>query len=134
MRIVTDRKSLKIFIVEDEELFASLLRDFLIRTLSDDVEVFPTGEACIESLGQNPDVIIIDYYLNSRNKNAADGLEILRRIRNSGNRSRIIILSGQTEFGVAMQSRFDGAQHYVIKDEKAFERIQSLIVQDPTVH
>ena len=130
MHIVgTGKKKKKIFIVEDEELFGSLLRDYLVRKVSDDVNLFTTGEDCLEHLYLQPDVIILDYFLNSKNKEAADGLEILRELRSRGNRAHIIILSGQTGFGVAMQSRFDGAQHYVIKDDQSFERIE-LLIQD----
>jgi two-component system OmpR family response regulator len=127
MRILGEDKKKKIFIVEDEELFASLLKDYLKRNVSDDVHLFTTGEQCLKEMHLNPDVIILDYYLNSKDKEAADGLEILRTIRASGSKSHIIILSGQSGFGVAMQSRFDGAQQYVIKDDQAFKRIELLI-------
>lgn len=127
MHVVGEEKKKKIFIVEDEELFASLLKDYLKRKVSDDVHHFTTGEECLKQMQLNPDVIILDYFLNSKDKEAADGLEILRRLRADGNKAHIIILSGQSGYGVAMQSRFDGAQHYVIKDDQAFERIELLI-------
>jgi DNA-binding NarL/FixJ family response regulator len=127
MHIVGQEKKKKIFIVEDEELFASLLRDYLQRKTEHEVYLFSTGEACMEELHLEPDFIILDYYLNSKDKEAADGLEILRKLRSAGNRAHIIILSGQSGYGVAMQSRFDGAQQYVIKDDQAFERIRLLI-------
>jgi DNA-binding response OmpR family regulator len=127
MHVVGPEKKKKIFIVEDEEMFANLLRDFLVRKTEHDVRLFSTGESCLEEMHLNPDVIILDYYLNSKDKEASDGLEILRRLRNSGSKAHIIFLSGQTGFGVAMQSRFDGAQHYVIKDDQAFSRIELLI-------
>jgi two-component system OmpR family response regulator len=126
---VLDGQKKKIFIVEDEELFANLLKDYLIRKTGNDVFLFNTGEACLENIDENPDIIILDYFLNSREKNAANGLEILRKLKAIGNKAHIIILSGQSEFGVAMQSRFEGAKHYVIKDDQAFERIELLINQ-----
>jgi CheY-like chemotaxis protein len=126
MQILDDRKK-KIFIVEDEELFANLLKDFLERKTKHEVCLFHTGEECLDHMQLKPDVIILDYFLDSKEKDAADGLEILRKIRGMGSRAHIIFLSGQTGFGVAMQSRFDGAQHYVIKDDQAFGRIEQLI-------
>lgn len=128
MRIIGERKK-KIFIVEDEELFANLLKDYLVRKTGNEVAIYQTGEECLREMHQNPDVIILDYFLNSKIKNAANGLEILRKLRETGSKSHIIILSGQTEYGIAMQSRFEGAQQYVIKDEQAFERIELLISQ-----
>lgn len=129
MQVVGEQKK-KIFIVEDEELFASLLKDYLARKTGHEIFLFNTGEACLENLSQNPDIIILDYFLNSKQKNAANGLEILRRLKGMGSKAHIIILSAQSEFGVAMQSRFEGAKHYVIKDDQAFERIELLVNQD----
>ena len=127
MHIVGEEKKKKIFIVEDEELFANLLRDYLMRKTGHDVYLFTTGEDCLQEMHLKPDVIILDYYLDSKKKDAADGLEILRKLRSDGSKAHIIILSGQSGFGVAMQSRFDGAQQYVIKDDMAFSRIELLI-------
>jgi two-component system OmpR family response regulator len=129
MRVLGDQKK-KIFIVEDEELFANLLKDYLERKTVHEISLFNTGEDCLQEMHQNPDVIILDYYLDSKEKSAADGLEILRKLRGMGSKAHIIILSGQSGFGVAMQSRFDGAQHYVIKDDQAFERIELLINEE----
>jgi len=129
MHILGEMKKKKIFIVEDEELFANLLKDYLMRKTPHEVQLFTTGEAAMEEMHQQPDVIILDYYLNSKDKEAADGLEILRKLRSNGSKAHIIILSGQSGFGVAMQSRFDGAQHYVIKDDSAFERIELLLAE-----
>ena len=128
MRVLGDQKK-KIFIVEDEDLFANLLKDYLIRKTGHEISHFTTGEACLSQMHLKPDVIILDYFLDSKEKDAADGLEILRQLRGMGSKAHIIILSGQTGFGVAMQSRFDGAQHYVIKDDQAFERIELLVNQ-----
>jgi len=129
MQILENTKK-KIFIVEDEELFANLLKDFLERKTPHEVCLFHTGEECLQHMHLKPDVIILDYYLDSKEKDAADGLEILRKMRGMGSKAHIIILSGQSGFGVAMQSRFDGAQHYVIKNDQAFERIELLINQN----
>lgn len=125
MKIVRKKK---IFLVEDETMFASLLRDYLQTHTGHEVILFNTGEACLNELDENPDIIILDYFLNSDNPEAADGLQILRKIRSRGSRAHIIMLSGQSEFGVAMQSRMDGAKQYVIKDDQAFERITRLIM------
>ena len=117
----------KIFIVEDESMFANLLKDYLSSNTGHDVTVFNTGEDFLDHLGEKPDVIILDSYLNSKDKQAADGLQILRKLRGSGSKAHVIMLSGQSEFNVAMRSVADGAQHYVIKDDVAFERISLLI-------
>src|SRR6185503_5568684 len=120
-------KKKKIFVVEDEEMFANLLRDYLQSHTEHEVSLFSSGEDCLLEMNKQPDVIILDYFLNIKNKNAANGLQILRKIRSLGSNAHVIMLSSQSEFSVAMRSVAEGAQHYVIKDDIAFERIALLI-------
>ena len=61
------------------------------------------------------------------NKDALDGLEILKVIRKHAPKTRVIMLSSQEKYGVAITTVMKGAEHYVIKDEDAFEKVAQLI-------
>ena len=50
----------KIFIVDDDAMLTEALSDFLTRKVPHQVSVFPTGEACLPHLSENPDIIILD--------------------------------------------------------------------------
>lgn len=120
-------KPRKIFIVDDDSLAAAALQDYLMQQTRHDISVFSTGEECLPHLSEKPDVIVLDYYLNATKKEAADGMEILSAIRKHYPEIHVIMLSGQERYGVAMKTIQKGAEHYVIKDQNAFNKISSLI-------
>ena len=117
----------KIFIVDDDEMLTMALSDFLSRDTKHDISTFPTGEECSKHLGENPDIIILDYYLNTVQKDAANGLEVLNAMRKVVPHTRFIMLSSQESYTKAAQTIQKGAEQYVIKDEAAFQKIADMI-------
>ncbi|MDX1478478.1 MAG: response regulator [Saprospiraceae bacterium] len=118
----------RIFIVDDEPLLTEMLSDYLSgRNPGFDIRSFPTGEACLQRLEDDPDLVILDYYLNSREKEAANGIDILREIKARNKALPVIMLSSQNSYGTAGRSISYGAMHYVIKGQDAFEEIGKLI-------
>ena|ERR1035438_8365274 len=117
----------KIFIVDDDPMLREALQDYLTRKIPHQVRLFNTGEECFQCMSENPDVIILDYYLNTVSKDAADGMQILQQLKNLYPGIHVIMLSSQEKYGVAMQTIQKGAEHYVVKDEKSFEKIAAII-------
>jgi DNA-binding NarL/FixJ family response regulator len=120
-------KAKKIFIVDDDIMLTEALKDWLTRNIPHQVSTFNTGEDCLKHLSDKPDVIVLDYYLNTVSKDAANGIEILRAIKKCDPSIHVIILSSQEHYGIAMQTIQKGAAQYVIKDENAFQKISSMI-------
>lgn len=120
-------KPKKIFIVDDDTMLTEALQDYLTRKVAHDVRIFATGEECLKHISETPDVIFLDYYLNTVQKDAANGMEILQTIKKHYPRIRVIMLSSQERYSVAMQTIQRGAEQYVIKDEEAFEKIDRMI-------
>lgn len=120
-------KPRKIFIVEDDPMQADMLRDRLTRDTPHDVKVFYTGESCMRSISENPEVVVIDYNLNSNDRSAANGMDILTSIKKYLPDTHVIMLSSQERYAVALQSIQKGAEQYVIKDKEALDKVASLI-------
>jgi len=117
----------KIFVVEDNEMMAMALEDYLTRETMHEVVLFGTGEDCLKQLRQQPDVVILDYNLNSENKDAKNGMQILEEIKRINKYIHVIMLSSQDAYGTALQTIRKGAEEYVIKDEDAFSKIVTII-------
>ncbi|MEI7663374.1 MAG: response regulator [Bacteroidota bacterium] len=122
-------KPKKIFIVDDDTMLTDALSDFLTRKTPNHIRVFNTGEECLRNLEEKPDVIILDYYLNSVQKDAANGMEILQVIKKHYPELHVIMLSSQERYAVALQTIQKGAEQYVIKDGDAFGKIASIIME-----
>jgi two-component system OmpR family response regulator len=123
------QKPKKIFIADDDILISESLKDYLTKTIPHEVQSFNTGEELLKHLSESPDVVILDYHLNSSQKDAANGMEILNAIKKNYSETHVIMLSSQERYGVAMQTLQNGAEHYVIKDEHAFEKISKMVNQ-----
>ena len=119
----------KIFIVDDDQLSATLLADYLVRRFPHNVQIFANGEDCLKNLFEQPDIVILDYNLNSEFKDAANGMQILEAIKKLDGSIRVIMLSGQDAYGTALQTITRGAEEYVVKGENAFEQIEVLCNQ-----
>lgn len=117
-----------IYIVDDEPLLSEMLTDYLMDQYPGfNIKSFPTGEACLQSLDEHPDLVVLDYYLNSKEKDAANGIDILKEIKKKNHALPVIMLSSQKSYGTASQTIMYGAMHYVIKGQDAFEEIFQLI-------
>lgn len=118
----------KIFIVDDEPLLTEMLSDYLKdKNQQLSIQSFPTGEACLQNMDKQPDLIVLDYHLNSKEKEAANGIDILKEIKSRNKSLPVIMLSSQKNYGTAAQTIGYGAMHYVIKGKDAFQEINALI-------
>ena len=81
----------------------------------------------MQSLDEQPDAVVLDYYLNSKEKNAANGIDILKEIKRRDKAIPVIMLSSQKSYATASQTIMYGAMHYVIKGQDAFDEIFQLI-------
>ncbi len=118
----------KIFLVDDDALFLKSLEiefnnntDFLIETYS-------TGEACIDYISHNPDVVILDYHLNGVDRNAMNGIETLDKIKKYNKSISVIMLSSQDKIEVAVSCMQHKAFDYVVKSETVIFRLQKIIL------
>ena len=120
-------KPKKIFIVDDDTMLTEALKDYLTRKTPHQVRVFSTGEECLGHLSEAPEVIVLDYYLNTVQKDAANGMEILQVIKKHYPGVHVIMLSSQERYAIALQTIQKGAEQYVIKDEEAFAKVDTMI-------
>jgi CheY-like chemotaxis protein len=116
-----------VFVVDDDKMFATMLADHLEALDIYTVKTFATGEDCLNSLDERPDAIILDYYLDSAVPDALNGLEILKRIKSVDPDLKVVMLSSQEHYGVALQTIVKGALYYIIKDIQSFKEIERLL-------
>jgi two-component system OmpR family response regulator len=120
-------KIIKLFLVDDDVVFLKSLEIEFREHGNFIIETFVSGELCIASLANQPDVIILDYHLDGTDKNAINGLETLDQIKAFNTEIPVIMLSGQDKIEVAVNCLHHKAFDYVVKSETAFIRIQKII-------
>ncbi len=122
-----DEKKTLLFLVDDDALFLKSLEIEFAQNTTSVIKTFATGELCLNSLMQNPDIIILDYYLNGVDKKAINGLETLDKIKTTHPQIPVIMLSSQDKIAVAVNCMKHQAFDYIVKSETAFIRLQKAI-------
>ena len=122
-----NKEKIKLFLVDDDALFLKSLEIDFLQNADFDIEIYATGELCMQYLNHNPDVIILDYHLDGIDKNAMNGMDTLDKIKNYNPDIPVIMLSSQDKIDVAINCMHHRAFDYVVKSETAFTRLQKII-------
>lgn len=128
-KLKTERTGI-VFIVEDNKMYSEMLKEFLDTKIPaiKELKLFPVGETCLMELHKNPDVIIIDYFLDSKYYDAETGLEIVKQIRLEKPEMNIIVLSAQEDIEVVLEAVKKYNCSYVKKDENAFGKVEEMVL------
>lgn len=124
---MNNKPVIKLFLVDDDVVFLKSLEIDFLQHGDFIIETFVTGELCVKNLSNNPDVIILDYFLDGIDKNAMNGIETLDKIKAVNPDMPVIMLSAQDKIDVAINCMHHKAFDYVVKSETAFMRLQKII-------
>jgi DNA-binding NtrC family response regulator len=111
----------KIFIVEDNKLYAQVLKKQLVDNQYQ-VKVFYNGKDCIAQLDEKPDVITLDYTLPDMT-----GREVLKEIQKKCPNTHVIIISAQESISTAIELMKNGAYDYIMKAPDTREKLTNII-------
>lgn len=111
-------ESFKIFIVEDDPLYAEMMKYHLSLDPDYQIETFTTGMECLKNLYKKPDLITVDFSLPD-----ISGKELLIKIHSHDKNTGVIIVSGQKDINTAVELLNKGAFDYIVKDEDTYSRL-----------
>ena len=112
----------KLFVVDDDLLFAKLLAANLRNEGSLSIELFPSAQAMLERRTEEPpDAVITDLMMPD-----IDGIELTRQLRASDPTLPIFVLTASTEIGSAIAALKAGATDYLTKPVNVDELMTQL--------
>jgi DNA-binding NtrC family response regulator len=109
---------MKIFVVEDDRLFNSLIANALKKEKELVISTFFNGGDLIRHLSEHPEVITLDIGLPDY-----FGLDLLGQIKRLSPSTEVIVISGHDDLKLAVQMLKLGAYDYIAKDENVRERL-----------
>jgi DNA-binding NtrC family response regulator len=112
----------KIFIVEDDAMVASLMKQTLSKNQDYEIFHFESAEDCLTNLHLNPDIVSIDYHLPGMN-----GLGLMQKIKAYNSYIMCILVSGQESLEVVIDSYKNGATDYIIKNDNLFVNLENAL-------
>jgi two-component system, OmpR family, response regulator len=117
-----------IFIVDDDPVINTLI---VSRFTSEGylVEAFENGDDCLKALNKNPDLIILDYFFVSDNKELMNGMEVFDKIKVARPETPVIMLSGQDKGEIVLELARKGIDDYVIKDRNLIDNLDTAIAE-----
>lgn len=104
----------RIFVVEDNDFFAQMIKQKLELSDSYEVSLFNNGEDFKAALHTNPDIVLLDYNLPNTN-----GIDLLKEIKYFNDQIKTILISGQETVDVVIEAYENGAEEYIKKDDNA---------------
>lgn len=116
-----------VYIVDDDPMQVQMMSDHLKSKFPFDIRGFSTGEEAVNNLPNHPDIVILDYNLNSVQAKARNGSEILQFIKREFPAMQVIMISGQDSMEVAVDTMRYGAADYVVKGSNQFVRLEHTI-------
>jgi len=121
------RKSVNIFVVDDDVMYLKMIEIEFLQYPGFKIETYATGEICLENLSHDPDLIILDYHLDGIDKHAMNGIQTLDKIKEINPGIPVVMLSAQDNIEVAINCIHHKAFDYIVKSETAFLRLQKVI-------
>ena len=119
-------KNYKIFIVDDDAMYTMFMEDHLKSRGHSDISSYSTGEACLENLDKNPEIILLDYNLNTNIPGARNGQAVLEEIRKQNKEVVVIMISAQESYKDRDKGQ-DEFLYFIVKGKESFNEIDRTI-------
>ncbi|MDR0714809.1 MAG: response regulator [Bacteroidales bacterium] len=113
-----------IFFVDDEPMFINLLEYTFKCKAGCTIKTFGNGEDCVRHLDMNPDLAVIDYFLET---GKMSGLEVVKAIKKRNQNTPVIILSGNSDATTIAEATSAGVAEYIVKDGYFIDKLMECI-------
>jgi DNA-binding NarL/FixJ family response regulator len=126
------KKLEKVYIVEDADIQREMLKDHLLsKNKNLKIKGYATGTACIKELvlgtAEEPDLVLMDYFLDSSFGASADGLESLTKLKEICPDTDVIMLTSVDNNKIMELARKKGALDYVVKSATGFNDLDTVL-------
>lgn len=125
--IYLTNRDIHIYVIEDNQYYAKLIKANLNRSGYNKVDVFYSGELALESLNTDePNCIILDHILSN---NGMNGSDVLKNVKKINSKIDVIILSGQGDVKIASDLMKFGAFDYIVKNDMTFFNLDNTLLK-----
>lgn len=104
-----------IFFVDDEPMFINLMEYTFKCSNGYSIKTFSNGEACMESMYMKPDLVVVDFFLNSDDSQMT-GMDLVKKIKEISPATLLVFLSGNNDDAVINEAKALGVEKYILKD------------------
>ena len=121
-KILVLHSSLKIFILDDDKFNLAWYTKFVASLGEFEVEAFDDAQDCLGRMHEKPDILMLDQHLGN-----TSGLEVLRRIKQNREKTRVVFVSGQDDSKISSMAIDAGAEAYIVKGPGDLDKINQVL-------
>src|ERR1043165_3166439 len=122
--------NLSVVIIDDDPVMCEMEGDAIRRKFPDAVvTTYNTGEEALSGIMSRPDLVILDYQLDSVKPDAMNGIQILTKLKARYPDLPVIFMSSQDRMEVASNTIKYGAYDYIVKGETAYHKLELAVRQ-----
>jgi CheY-like chemotaxis protein len=125
-----------IYVIDDDPFYNRILTNHLLNLRNNaefmndyDIKVWPfySAEECLQNLKSEPDVILLDYFLDESG-HPLKGLYLLNTIKETCKKCKVVLMSQQQAMLASVEFlQQGGAYDYIVKDTSSLLKISGLI-------
>jgi two-component system, NtrC family, response regulator AtoC len=108
----------EIIVIEDDPVFARMLRHRLTMDPDYDVQICQSGKDALTLISTSTHAVTLDINLPDYS-----GLELMRKLKQKFADLPILVISGQEDLNLAIEIFREGAYDYIYKDDHVMERL-----------
>lgn len=119
-----ETQGINLFIVDDNNMMVATLKQFLQNKfgVSLQISTFNSGESCLQKVDEETHIVILDYHMEGKN-----GLDTLKSIKEINPKTEVIMLSGNEDIALAIETFRAGAKDYVVKGSGAWTKLSKIV-------
>lgn len=119
-----ETQGINLFIVDDNSSMVMGLKQYLLNRFGAGLRIstFKDGESCLEKVDNRTNIVILDYFMEGKN-----GLDTLKSIKAINPKTEVIMLSGNEDMALAIETFREGAADYVVKGYGSWTKITKLV-------
>ena len=112
-------KRFLVAIVDDNDLYSTMIKYVLSTDKDVDIMTFDTAEEFMKCFSFRPNLIVLDHYLKGIN-----GLSALKPLKELHKNVPIIVMSSQRDIDVVIDYMNNGASDYIVKNDEGLELLK----------
>ena len=128
---MTTEKLTSVFIVDDSEIERSMLSDHLSKYPNLEIKEFSSGDYCLKEIImgnlEEPDLVLMDYFMDTSGGASKDGLEILSKLKEICPDTKVIMLTGVDNEKIKTLAKNKGALDYVVKSPDSYHQLDAVL-------
>jgi two-component system, NtrC family, response regulator AtoC len=130
-----EKKVIKIFIIEDDFVFIEILANLLDsineelvdKNIAIQYQTFYSAKEAGFELINNPDIVLLDYFIMDDELNTETGTKLLNDIKLYNSKIDVLVISGQENPKIKTELLNMGATDYISKDSESLLKLKPII-------